>query len=82
MKSKTFTVVFPLCTAMMLLTALLAVLSTVHSCDDVNTVACQQLDRVMNVCTHQCFSTFCQRYCGKCRKMELAFHFEIHERKM
>uniref|UniRef100_K1PHC8 Ganglioside GM2 activator n=1 Tax=Magallana gigas TaxID=29159 RepID=K1PHC8_MAGGI len=45
---------------------LLAVWSVVRTCDDVNTVACGQLDRVMNVCTDPCFSNLCPRYCGKC----------------
>uniref|UniRef100_A0A8W8J2B1 UPAR/Ly6 domain-containing protein n=1 Tax=Magallana gigas TaxID=29159 RepID=A0A8W8J2B1_MAGGI len=45
---------------------LLAVWSVIRTCDDVNTVACGQLDRVMNVCTDPCFSNMCQRYCGKC----------------
>nr|XP_034327634.1 uncharacterized protein LOC105327840 isoform X4 [Crassostrea gigas] len=45
---------------------LLAVWSVVRTCDDVNTVACGQLDRVMNACTDPCFSNLCPRYCGKC----------------
>ncbi|XP_052710536.1 uncharacterized protein LOC128184931 isoform X2 [Crassostrea angulata] len=45
---------------------LFAVWSVVRTCDDVNTVACGQLDRLMNVCTDPCFSNLCQRYCGKC----------------
>nr|XP_034331261.1 uncharacterized protein LOC105330228 [Crassostrea gigas] len=45
---------------------LLAVWSVVRTCDDVNTVACGQLDRVMNICTDPCFSNLCPRYCGKC----------------
>lgn len=45
---------------------LLVVWSVVRACDDVNTVACRQLDRVVNVCTDPCFSNMCQRYCAKC----------------
>ncbi|XP_062574655.1 uncharacterized protein LOC134236488 [Saccostrea cucullata] len=45
---------------------LLSLTSVVYSCDDVNTIACQGLNNTIDVCSDDCFSQMCQRFCGKC----------------